>query len=59
MKHDENEMMVNYSEMTAFNFNSKEFREIEKDFLECKSMVSNFNRNTKRVLKKFKPAKGY
>ena len=34
MSHDENEMMIEYSEMTAFNFNSKEYQEVKKDFID-------------------------
>ena len=36
MAHDEHEMLVEYSEMTAFNFNSKEYQEVKKDFIEWK-----------------------
>ena len=36
MEHDEHEMLVEYSEMTAFNFNSKEYQELREDFIECK-----------------------
>lgn len=59
MKRDEHEMMIDYAEMTAFNFNSEEFEEVKRDFIECRSMVSNFNRNAKKMVRKFKPAKGY
>ena len=42
MEHlDEHEMLVEYSEMTAFDFNSKEFQKVKKDYLECKNFVSN------------------
>lgn len=59
MEHDENEMMVEYSEMTAFNFNSKEFQDVAKDYIECKSMVTNFNRKVKNFTRKFKPARSW
>lgn len=36
MEHDEHEMLVEYSEMTAFNFNSKEYKSIKDDYIECK-----------------------
>lgn len=36
MEHDEHEMLVEYSEMTAFNFNSKEYKEVEQDYLKCR-----------------------
>jgi len=42
MGHDEHEMLVEYSEMTAFNFNSKEYQEVRKDLLECKKAVNAF-----------------
>ena len=34
MGHDEHEMLIEYSEMTAFNFNSKEYQEVKQDFIE-------------------------
>ena len=37
MEREEQEMIVEYSEMTAFNFKSKEYQEIKKDFKECKA----------------------
>ncbi|MCQ2743862.1 MAG: hypothetical protein MJ230_03580 [bacterium] len=40
MERDEHELLVEYSEMTAFNFNSKEYKEIEKDFMDCKEKVN-------------------
>ena len=59
MEHDEHEMLIEYSEMTAFNFNSKEFQEVRKDYLECRDMVSNFTRTVKKFSTKFRPAKSY
>lgn len=59
MEHDEHEMLVEYSEMTAFNFNSKEFQEVKKDYLECKNMVSNFAWEVKNFTKKFRPSRSY
>lgn len=59
MEHDEHEMLIDYSEMTAFNFNSEEFQEVARDFVECRNMVSSFNRKVKNFTRKFKPAKGY
>ena len=41
MEHDEHEMLVEYSEMTAFNFNSKEYTELRNDYMECKKAVGN------------------
>ena len=59
MEHDEHEMLIEYSEMTAFNFNSKEFQEVAQDYLECRNFVSNFNSGIKKFSKKFKPARGW
>ena len=43
MEHlDEHEMLIEYSEMTSFDFNSKEFQEVKKDVLECKNLLSGF-----------------
>ena len=40
MEHlDEHEMLIQYSEMTAFDFNSEEFRKIRKDYIECKNFI--------------------
>ena len=44
MGHDEHEMLVEYSEMTAFNFNSREYQEVRKDLIECKEKVKRFER---------------
>lgn len=40
MKRDEHEMLVEYSEMTAFNFNSKEYQEVRNDVIECKQVAN-------------------
>lgn len=56
MGHDEHEMLVEYSEMTAFNFNSKEYQEVKKDFLECKKVAKNFEWFLNRFISKFKPS---
>ena len=42
MGYDEHETMVEYAVMTAFNFNSKEYQEVKKDFIECKNVTNNF-----------------
>ncbi len=39
---DEYEMLIEYSEMTAFDFNSKEYQEIRKDYIECRNFISDF-----------------
>ena len=52
MEHDEHEMLVEYSEMTAFNFNSKEYKEVKSDFIECKEKVSGMEGFFKSLLKR-------
>ena len=37
---DEHEVLIEYSEMTTFNFNSKEFQEVQRDLEQCKNVVS-------------------
>jgi hypothetical protein len=56
MSHDENEMMIEYSEMTAFNFNSKEYQEVRKDIMECEEAVRGFEWFTKAFCNKFRNA---
>ena len=56
MGHDEHEMMVEYSEMTAFNFNSKEYQEVKKDFIECKEVASGLEWLVKNFTTKFRKA---
>ena len=59
MEHlDEHEMLIEYSEMTSFDFNSKEFEEVRKDVLECKKALSGFEKII-RTLPGFKPARSY
>ena len=55
MGHDEHEMLVEYSEMTAFNFNSKEYQEVRNDYLECKETAGNLEGFFKGLLSKFLP----
>ena len=52
MEQDEHEMLVEYSEMTAFNFNSKEYNEVKKDFMECKEKISGFERFFRMLIKR-------
>ena len=58
MGYDEHEIMVEYAEMTAFNFNSKEYQEVRKDFVECKEVANGFERFFKTFATKFMPAEG-
>ena len=55
MEHDEHEMLVEYSEMTAFNFNSKEYKELKEDYLECKEAVNGVEGFFKGLINKFLP----
>ena len=55
MAHDEHEMLIEYSEMTAFNFNSKEYQEVKKDYLECKKAANCFETIVKNFVSRFKP----
>ena len=39
---EEHEMLIAYSEMTSFDFNSEEYKKVRQDYVECKNFVSNF-----------------
>ena len=56
MKRDEHEMLVEYSEMTTFNFNSKEYQEVKKDFIECKEKAQGFEWCFKNFVSRFRNA---
>lgn len=56
---DEHEALIEYSEMTTFDFNSKEFQEVKRDYLACKNVVSNFAWFLSNFVSRFKPAKNY
>lgn len=56
MGYDENEMMIEYAEMTAFNFNSKEYQEVKRDFIECKDVAHGFEWLVKNFTNKFRKA---
>ena len=55
MEHDEHEMLVEYSEMTAFNFNSKEYREVKRDYVDCKNAIGGFEGFIKNLADRFLP----
>lgn len=60
MEHlDEQEMLIQYSEMAAFDFNSEEFQKVKNDYVECRDFVSNIAFNVNQFINKFKPARGY
>ena len=54
---DEHEALIEYSEMTSFDFNSKEFQEVRKDYLECQDVVSNIIGFVKGVINTLKTSK--
>ena len=56
MGHDEHEKMIEYGEMTAFNFNSKEYQEVKQDFSECKEAAKGFEWFVKNFVSRFKKA---
>ena len=56
MGYDENEMMVEYAEMTAFNFSSKDYKEVRQDFIECKEAARGFEWVVKNFVSRFKKA---
>jgi len=56
---DEHETLVEYSEMTSFDFNSKEFQEVRRDYIECKNAVSGLMQFFRNALNSRKIAKEY
>ena len=58
MLRDEHEMLIEYSEMTSFDFNSKEFQEVRKDYSECKDFIGNFVWKMSKLFSNLHPAKG-
>lgn len=54
MEHDEYERLVEYSEMTAFNFNSKEYQEVKRDYVECKDAVTGLGKFFQGIAKGLK-----
>ena len=56
---DEHEALIEYSEMTTFNFNSKEFQEVQRDLEECKNVVSNIMLFLIDIVKTLTPAKNF
>ena len=56
---DEHEMLIEYSEMTSFDFDSKEFQEVRKDYSECKDLAASIMWNVEKFLNNLKPVKNY
>ncbi len=55
MERDEQEMLVEYSEMTAFNFKSKEYQQIKNDYKACKEKAELLETFLKSLVKGFMP----
>ena len=53
MERDEHEMLIEYSEMTTFDFNSKEFQEVKRDFIECEKAVEKVEWTIKSFFENF------
>ncbi len=47
---DEHEALIEYSEMTSFDFNSKEFQEVRRDYIECKNAAASIMRFVMKAL---------
>ncbi len=56
---DEHETLIEYSEMTSFDFNSKEFQEVRRDYIECRDTVSDLMQFFRNVVNSAKIAKEY
>lgn len=59
MKRDEHEMLIEYSEMTTFDFNSKEYEEVRKDYITCKNSVNNFLWSIENFMNNLRTSKNY
>lgn len=53
---DEHEMLIEYSEMTSFNFKSEEFRKVKEDYADCRDRISEMILGLKLFFKNFKMA---
>ena len=47
---DEHEALIEYSEMTSFDFNSEEFQKVRKHYIECRDVVTNIFQFVKNVV---------
>ena len=56
---DEHEALIEYSEMTSFNFKSKEFQEVQKDLQECENMVSSIVKFLSGIIVSLKIVQNY
>ena len=58
MEHlDEQEMLIQYSEMTAFDFDSEEFQKVQRDYVECRNIIQNFSWTIERFFSRLKPVR--
>jgi len=56
MEHlDEHEMLIEYSEMAAFDFNSEEFQKVRKDYIECRDFISKLTWSVLQLFSRFRP----
>ena len=51
---DEHEALIEYSEMTSFDFNSEEFQKVRRDYIECRDVVLNLMQFVKGVINTLK-----
>ena len=56
---DEHEALIEYSEMTTFDFNSKEYQEVRRDYIECRNFVSKVLWRISDFMNRFKLVKNY
>lgn len=56
---DEHEALIEYSEMTTFDFGSKEFQDVQRDYRACRDAVTNFAWLVRNFISRVKPAKDY
>ena len=56
---DEHEALIEYSEMTSFDFNSKEFQEVSWDYIECRDVAFNIMQFVRGVINTLKTTKNY
>ena len=54
---DEQEMLIQYSEMAAFDFNSEEFKKIREDYIDCKNFLTKTMWRFNQLFNGFKSAK--
>ena len=58
MKNDEHEMMVEFSEITAFSYDPKKFQELQEDLEICKKKAYQLEWFLKNLVNSFKSEYG-